>query len=52
MLSPKTESKRKTREKKVWMYGSSGRAPAYQVQDPEFKYQYCKKQQKSELCYF
>jgi hypothetical protein len=22
------------------------------VQDPEFKYQYCKKQQKSELCYF
>jgi hypothetical protein len=28
---------------KGWWSGSSGRKPAWQVEDPEFKPQYCKK---------
>jgi hypothetical protein len=30
-----------------WEHGSSGKAPAYQAQGPEFKHQYCKKKKKS-----
>jgi hypothetical protein len=30
--------------KKGWWCGSSGRMPAYQIQDPEFNYHYQKKE--------